>query len=92
MSANYGGMKAVGLNNVLKEVVLGYENVTLLCDASSAIGAAKISGIGNLRHLHVAYLWLPQKIRDVCMSIVKGSGKVNIDDVFHKACPSYSYG
>ena len=41
VSANFAGMKAVGLNNVLKEVDLCCENDTVLCDASSAIGVAK---------------------------------------------------
>ena len=83
-------MKAVGLNNVLKEVVLGYENVTLLCDASSAIGVAKRSGIGKIRHRHVAYLWLQQKLRDGCLRIVNVAGKVKLGDVFTKHVPAIS--
>ena len=83
-------MKAFGLNHVLKEVDLGGENVTLLCDASSAIGVAKRSGIGKPRHIHVAYLWLQQKVKDDCLKIAKVSGKVNLGDVFTKHVPAIS--
>ena len=90
VSANYGGIKAFGLNNVLKEVDIGSENVTLFCDAGSAIGATKRSGIGKLRHLHVAFLWLQQKVKEGCLRIAKVCGKVNLGDVFTKHVPAIS--
>ena len=83
-------MEAFGLNIVLKEVDIGCENVTLLCDASPAIGVANRSGIGKLRHLHVAYLWLQQKVKDGCLGIANVSGNVNLGDVFTKHVPAIS--
>ena len=78
------------MNKLLKEVDLGPENVTLFCDASSSIGVAKRPGIGKLRHLHVAYLWLQQKVKDGYLKIAKVFGKVNFGGVFTKHVPAVS--
>ena len=92
VSANYGGVKAFSLNNVLKEVGLGCENITLFCDASSAIAVTKRPGTGRLRHLHVAYLWLQQKVKEGSLRIARILGKVNLGDVFTKTCSSHLHG
>ena len=53
-------------------------------DATAAIGIAKRRGLGRIRHLHTADLWVQEKIRNGHVELLKTPGKENPADLFTK--------
>ena len=53
-------------------------------DASAAIGVAKRTGIGKLRHMHVCFLWLQELVKAGRIIIRKIFGEDNTADVYTK--------
>ena len=53
----------------------------LKIDANAAKGIASRRGVGKIRHLHVATLWLQQCVHERRLRIDKESGKENIADL-----------
>ena len=53
-------------------------------DATAAIGIAKRRGLGRIRHLHTADLWVQEKIRNGHVELLKIAGKENPADLFIK--------
>ena len=53
-------------------------------DATAAIGIAKRRGLGRIRHLHTADLWIQEKIRNGQVELLKIPGKENPADMFTK--------
>ena len=63
----------------------GHEvTVELHSDASAAIGICKRLGLGRVRHLAVADLWLQQRLRQKDLMLAKTPGKTNMADVLTK--------
>ena len=58
--------------------------VRLHSDATAAIGIAKRRGLGRIRHLATADLWIQEKIRDGQIEIHKILGTENPGDIFTK--------
>ena len=54
MALTWGGKEALGYANMLAEIGMPVE-IHMETDASAAIGVAKRSGVGKLRHLHVCF-------------------------------------
>ena len=59
--------------------------IRMWSDASAAIGITKRLGLGKVRHLSVADLWIQQKIRREEMTIEKLDGEKNPADLMTKA-------
>ena len=59
--------------------------VRLRTDASTAKSIATRRGLGKVRHIEVALLWLQQKVNDSVIDIMKVKGEVNLADGLTKA-------
>ena len=57
-------------------------------DSSAALGIAKRSGLGRIRHLDTHTLWLQEKVRDRSIEVRKIQGEENPADLFTKHLPS----
>jgi hypothetical protein len=60
--------------------------IRLHSDATAAIGIAKRRGLGKIRHLSTADLWIQEKIRNGNMELVKILGTENPADILTKIC------
>ena len=58
--------------------------VLVKSDASAAIGMCKRQGLGKVRHLVTADLWIQQRVRSKELTIRKWPGKDNPSDVLTK--------
>ena len=54
-------------------------------DATAAIGISKRRGLGKIRHLHTADLWVQEKVRSKAITLLKVLGTENPAD----ACTKY---
>ena len=77
------GMKSV-LNDFNHQV-----SIEIHSDATAAIGICKRQGLGRVRHLATADLWLQQRVKARELLLFKVPGKDNPADVFtkHKSLP-----
>ena len=57
-------------------------------DSSAAMGIAKRSGLGRIRHLDTHTLWLQEKVRNKSIEVRKIAGESNPADLFTKHLPS----
>ena len=58
--------------------------VMLESDAAAAVGITKRLGLGRVRHLAVADLWVQQKVRDGAAEVKKIEGSTNRSDLLTK--------
>ena len=78
-----GATHALGLRSVAQD--LGIElDIVLWSDASAAIGIARRKGLGRVRHLDVADLWIQDKLRAGEFALRKVAGTVNPADMLTK--------
>ena len=76
--------EGLGLQALLHD--LGVEvHLQLWSDSAAAIGIAKRSGIGRIRHLAVALLWIQERLRSGDFELFKVAGETNPADLFTKA-------
>ena len=73
-----------GVLSILRDFRIDAE-IRMRSDASAAIGITKRLGLGKVRHLSVADLWIQQKIRREEMTIEKLDGEKNPADLMTKA-------
>ena len=66
--------------------------VEIHSDATAAIGICKRQGLGRVRHLATADLWVQQKVRARELKLFKLPGKENPSDLMtkHKTAPEAS--
>ena len=82
-AANLGGEQALGIQTMMRE--LGCEmSIRIYIDSSAALGVIQRKGIGKIRHLEVADLWLQKAVREDRMRIHKIDGILNDADLFTK--------
>ena len=78
-----GATEALGIQASLKDfnhhVTIGIKS-----DATAAIGMVKRLGLGRVRHLSVADLWIQQRVRMGGMSMSKWPGAQNPADMMTK--------
>ena len=69
-----GSSKALGLQSVARDLGVVLQ-VDVLTDATAAIGICRRRGLGNIRHLAVADLWVQDRLRsgDVTLAKILGS-------------------
>ena len=73
----------MGAQSILRD--LGHQvELKIESDATAALGMAKRQGLGRVRHLAVADLWLQQKVRDRQFQLSKIAGKENPADALTK--------
>ena len=78
-----GGAEGLGLQSLLRD--FGREVRIRMCsDATAAIGMVKRQGLGAVRHLATADLWMQAKVKEKRIQIEKVPGKHNPADLLTK--------
>ena len=78
-----GATEAMGLQAGLKD--FGHDvTLNIRSDATAAIGMVKRLGLGRVRHLSVADLWIQQRLRQGGMTMSKWPGTRNPSDMMTK--------
>ena len=78
-----GASKAIGMRSTLHELGLDFQ-LEVCSDASAAIGICKRRGLGKIRHLAVADLWIQDHLRNNDFVLNKVKGPDNPADVLTK--------
>ena len=78
-----GAAHAIGMRSLARDLGLDFE-ITLLTDATAALGISRRLGVGKVRHLDTSLLWIQQKLRDKDLSAKKVLGSENPADVLTK--------
>ena len=79
-----GAAEGLGLQSILMD--FGIEvSIEVHSDATAAIGIASRQGLGRIRHVAVADLWVQQKLKDGSFTAHKVLGTENIADLMTKA-------
>ena len=76
---------SLGLQSVAHD--LGFDwPIELRADASAAIGICRRRGLGKVRHLHTADLWVQDRLKSGDFALRKTPGSQNIADMMTKQC------
>ena len=78
-----GASKALGLQSVAQDLGIAL-SVDVLTDAAAAIGICRRRGLGKIRHLAVADLWVQDRVRSKDFSLEKIPGPSNPADALTK--------
>ena len=78
-----GVAEGMGLRSILEDFGLSVK-MLMRSDASAAIGITQL-GLGKVRHLSVADLWIQQRVRKKDLEITKVRGEGNPSDLMTKA-------
>ena len=78
-----GASIALGLQSLARD--LGIElKVQMFTDATAAFGICRRRGLGRIRHLHVADLWVQDRLKRGYFSLTKVAGSDNPADILTK--------
>lgn len=75
--------QSIGLQSVANDLGFSW-GLGLKADASAAIGICRRRGLGKARHLHVADLWVQNKLKSQAFSLDKTPGCDNVADALTK--------
>ena len=75
--------QAISLQSLAKDMNWDLK-IRLHSDATAAIGISKRRGLGKIRHLNTADLWVQEKVRTEAVDLVKILGTENPADLFTK--------
>ena len=78
-----GTTEALGVQALLKDFGIDVA-ISLKSDATAAIGIVKRLGLGRVRHLSVADLWVQQRVRQGGLTMQKWPGTQNPADLMTK--------
>ena len=78
-----GSTEALGMQSVLEDFCISV-SLRIRSDASAAIGMVKRDGLGKVRHLAVADLWIQSKQASGEITYEKIDGKCNPADMMTK--------
>ena len=78
-----GGSVGLGLQSVAKDLGFAW-SLGLHSDASAAIGICRRRGLGKVRHLAVADLWVQDRLRTKDFALTKVAGADNPADMLTK--------
>ena len=81
-----GASLALGLQSLAKDIGIDL-HVEVLTDATAAIGICRRRGLGKIRHLNVADLWVQDRLRRGDFSLNKILGINNPADILTKHVP-----
>lgn len=74
---------ALGLQSLLND--LGHKTkITLITDASAAIGISQRTGLGKIRHLETSQLWLQDLVIKNRVTVRKTPSEANLADILTK--------
>ena len=78
-----GASTALGLQSVAYD--LGFDwTISIETDAVAAVGVCRRRGLGKIRHLHTADLWVQDRLRKGDFSLHRIPGKDNPSDILTK--------
>lgn len=78
-----GASKAVGMRSIAAD--LGFKvEIEVLTDATAAIGICRRRGLGKIRHLAVADLWIQDRVKAKDFILTKVLGSLNPSDILTK--------
>ena len=83
-----GATELLGLQSVFADFGLCNTRLALCSDATAAIGIVDREGLGRVRHLATADLWVQQRVRNGELSVSKWPGKDNVADIGTKGMDS----
>ena len=78
-----GAAEGLGIESILGDFGITVK-VELHSDATAAIGIAGRQGLGRIRHVAVADLWVQQKLKNGDFQVFKVNGLENISDLMTK--------
>ena len=78
-----GSSISLGLLSIAKDLGLHW-HLTVETDATAAIGITRRRGLGKIRHLAVADLWVQDRVRAGDFSIKKVAGDLNAAGILTK--------
>ena len=78
-----GASQAIGLRSIAGDLGMNW-TLTLHSDATAAIGICKRRGLGKIRHLSVADLWIQDKVKCKDLELTKILGSENPADLLTK--------
>ena len=78
-----GASKAIGMRSTLADLGI-HRGLNIRSDAAAAIGICKRRGLGRVRHLAVADLWVQDHIRTGDFTLTKVEGQRNPADILTK--------
>ena len=81
-----GASIALGLQSIAKDLGISLA-VEVLTDATAAIGICRRRGLGKIRHLHVADLWVQDRVKKGDFALTKVAGADNPADILTKHVP-----
>ena len=78
-----GASQSLGLQSVAKDLGLSW-SIALETDAAAAIGVCRRRGLGRIRHLATADLWVQDRLRRGDFTLEKIPGHDNCSDILTK--------
>ena len=78
-----GASTSLGLPSLAKELDFKF-GLTLQTNSTAAVGICRRRGLGKIRHLATADLWVQDRIRSGDFSLVKVLGANNVADILTK--------
>ena len=81
-----GASNALGLQSLASDSGITLD-VEILTDATAAIGICRRRGLGKIRHLHVADLWIQDRLQRKNFTLTKVPGAENPADILTKHVP-----
>ena len=78
-----GAAQAMGLRSVAADLGLKWD-IVMHSDATAAIGICRRRGLGKIRHLAVAHLWIQDKLKSHEFGLEKVLGALNPADLLTK--------
>ena len=78
-----GASNALGLQSLANDLGITLD-VEILTDATAAIGICRRRGLDKIRHLHVADLWIQDRLQRKDFSLTKVLGADNPADILTK--------
>ena len=78
-----GASNGLGLQALAADLGI-HLTLEVLTDATAAIGICRRRGLGRIRHLHVADLWVQDRLRKKDFSLTKIPGSSNPADILTK--------
>ena len=82
-AATKAAAEALGIQSVLSDFGVS-TRIEIHSDATAAIGICRRQGLGRVRHLATADLWVQQKVRARELKLFKLPGKENPSDLMTK--------
>ena len=84
VAATKAGTELFGFRNCLKDVRID-TNITMVLDATAAIGILERSGLSATKHMELRWMWMQGAIRSGRMKLMKIDTSLNPADLMAKA-------